>query len=528
MKRRRVFLLILTLLLGGTACHPSSAPDIGVAQTKDESMADRLKLSVFYEEDTSMAIAEYDENATIQKMEEAFNIDFEFYHPSWGSESQTVGDMFSSGDFCDILYLSGNYNYKGGDEAAIEDGVYRDLTALAEAYMPNYYALISSDETLRRAAYNDDGKIVGLLVIPYDLTEEKADSPVTMGGLMVRKDWLEEAGLDVPVTYKDWEEMLTVFKDSYGCTQPFYMPGMGYNKQFPGFSAGLGAIPSMQMKDGKVVYGTATEGWKAYITLMADWYARGLIGAEYVVNDIYGIDAQACIREESGAMLSIYYYAGEMEAQIGGDAEFCAVLYPVTEEGQISPGKDRLDILGKRKIYVTTGVTDEELPHVLSFLDQLYDPETAFDLNYGVEGEDYIYNDAGKIAFTEKITGSGEYTPRQMMEGSLLPTALMGLKDSRRDLTGISEEEIQMCETWAKDGEDIYIPSVTLTAAEQEIYDRVMLDIEPYMKEMTNRMIVGASDIDKEWDRYIETIAQMGLEDAVKCYQDAYNRYMHR
>lgn len=85
-----------------------------------------------------------------------------------------------------------------------------------------------------------------------------------------------------------------------------------------------------------------------------------------------------------------------------------------------------------------------------------------------------------------------------------------------------------MCETWAKDGEDIYIPSVTLTAAEQEIYDRVMLDIEPYMKEMTNRMIVGASDIDKEWDRYIETMAQMGLEDAVKCYQDAYNRYMHR
>ena len=123
MKRRRVFFADTDPAFGGgTACHPSSAPDIGVAQTKDESMADRLKLSVFYEEDTSMAIAEYDENATIQKMEEAFNIDFEFYHPSWGSESQTVGDMFSSGDFCDILYLSGNYNYKGGDEAAIEDG----------------------------------------------------------------------------------------------------------------------------------------------------------------------------------------------------------------------------------------------------------------------------------------------------------------------------------------------------------------------------------------------------------------------
>ena len=85
-----------------------------------------------------------------------------------------------------------------------------------------------------------------------------------------------------------------------------------------------------------------------------------------------------------------------------------------------------------------------------------------------------------------------------------------------------------MCETWSKDGDSLYVPMVTLTSAEQERYDRIMLDVEPYVQEMTSRMIVGAADIETEWKEYVRTLKAMGIDDAVKCYQDAYNRYIHR
>ncbi len=29
--------------------------------------------------------------------------------------------------------------------------------------------------------------------------------------------------MELPVTYDDWEDMLTLFKEKYGCEQPYYI-----------------------------------------------------------------------------------------------------------------------------------------------------------------------------------------------------------------------------------------------------------------------------------------------------------------
>ncbi len=40
-------------------------------------------------------------------------------------------------------------------------------------------------------------------------------------GLMIRKDWLDELGLEIPVTYDDWEIVLTKFKEEKGAYNDF-------------------------------------------------------------------------------------------------------------------------------------------------------------------------------------------------------------------------------------------------------------------------------------------------------------------
>lgn len=523
--------MICVCMIGSVSCSRSSLK-VENLNTGDGNVDDKdsvFEISVFYPEDTDSAVIDYSENETVRRLEEEYHIKFDFHHAKWGEEKSAIEDMFSSGDYCDLVYLTEELSYKGGDEGALKDGAYYDLTELVQEYMPNYYALIQSDETLRRASYNDDGQIVGLLVIPYNVALQTISSGTSIGGMVVRRDWLEESGLDLPVTYDDWEEMLTVFRDRYDCSQPLYISSLGYTEKSPGFSAGLGALPSMQMNGDLVEYGPATEGWKDYVALMHDWYEKGLISPEYIVNDVNGIDTQACIEEETGAMLCVYHMVEAMEEEIGAGADFVAVQYPVLSEGQISQARDRIDILGSRKIYVTTAVPRKDLPRVLNIVDQFYDIDKALELTYGVEGDTYVYDDKGQIEFTEKMKdNSAGYTFLQAAEACLLPSNLMALKDLERELSVLSAEDRQMCETWSKDGDSLYVPMVTLTSAEQERYDRIMLDVEPYVQEMTSRMIVGAADIETEWEEYVRTLKAMGIDDAVKCYQDAYNRYIHR
>ena len=523
--------IIYTFLVCSVSCSRTSqngqSPDTVGENAGDTDSA--LEISVFYPEDTGSAVVDYSENETIRRLEETYNIKFEFYHGKWGEEKSAVEAMFSSGDYCDLVYLTEELSYKGGDEGALKDGAFWDLTELVREYMPNYYTLIQSDESLRRAAYNDDGQIVGLLVIPYNVARKTISSGTSIGGMIVRQDWLEASGLDLPATYDDWEEMLTVFRDKYDCPQPLYISSLGYTEKSPGFSAGLGALPSMQMNGDQVEYGPATEGWKAYVTLMHDWYEKGLIGAEYIVNDVNGIDVQACVEEETGAMLCVYHMVEAVEEKIGDGADFAAVQYPVLTEGQISQARDRSDVLGSRKIYVTTAVSQEELPVILNIVDQFYDMDNAMELTYGVEGDTYVCGDGGQIEFTEKMTNNPlGYTFLQAAEAYLFPSNLMALKDLERELSVVSAEDHQMCETWSKDGESLYVPMVTLTSAEKDCYDRIMMDAEPYVRDMTSRMIVGAADIETQWEEYVRTLKAMGIDDAVKCYQDAYNRYIHR
>lgn len=491
-------------------------------------------ISVYCLGPDGITIWDYTQNETVQRLEERYGVKFSFFHPIWENSSKELEEMFRKGDYCDIIYLngtaSGQETYKGGAGAAVSDGVFWDLTDYVQLYMPNYCKWIHSDEELLRMAYDDDGRICGLQVLLYDAVEQEVTESMAVGGLMVRGDWLDASGLDAPVTYQDWEEMLTVFRDKYGCSQPLYISGKGYSTASPGFSSGLGAIPIMQMKGGTVEYGPMTEGWRAYVALMHDWYEKGLIGSEYIANDkLFGIDTDACISEETGAGLCVWSWVDGIEEAISQEADFRAVQYPVTEEGQTAQGGDPVAAQGTRSIHITTAVTKEELPGLLSMLDDFYDADMAFELAYGTEGDTYTRDGDGKPEFTDKILcNEGGFSASVAMDTYLMPVNLMPLRDWSRELNGISEENLEMCRIWDRDGHDLYVPPVTLSTAEQEIYDIIMKDVEDYVEEMTNKMIVGAVDIESAWDMYVRTLQDMGIEEAVAAYQAAYNRYVHR
>ena len=68
---------------------------------------------------------------------------------------------------------------------------------------------------------------------------------------------------------------------------------------------------------------------------------------------------------------------------------------------------------------------------------------------------------------------------------------------------------------------------VSRTAEESETYSSVFNDISTVLSENTLKFITGASSMD-DYAAFQDHLREMGIEQIVQIYQDAYNRFMER
>jgi putative aldouronate transport system substrate-binding protein len=66
---------------------------------------------------------------------------------------------------------------------------------------------------------------------------------------------------------------------------------------------------------------------------------------------------------------------------------------------------------------------------------------------------------------------------------------------------------------------------INLTTDESTEYYGLYSDIETYMDEHIIKFIVGDQSLD-EFDDYVATLKQMGIEDCIAIEQAAYDRYL--
>lgn len=118
----------------------------------------------------------------------------------------------------------------------------------------------------------------------------------------VRKDWLDQYGLDAPETLDDIEEIARVFKEKKpagAATIPIAGPDKNSTAYSNFLQAGVAdcgfepvfaaydAYPGYWIKDnsGEIVYGTNTENSRKAFERLAGWYREGLIDPEMGVRD---------------------------------------------------------------------------------------------------------------------------------------------------------------------------------------------------------------------------------------------------
>ena len=67
-----------------------------------------------------------------------------------------------------------------------------------------------------------------------------------------------------------------------------------------------------------------------------------------------------------------------------------------------------------------------------------------------------------------------------------------------------------------------------MTAEETYDYNAIIGEVETYVKEMTVSFLLGNEDINTGFDAYMQTLKDLGVEDAIAIYDAALQRYYAR
>ncbi len=457
----------------------------------------------------------------MQELQARTNVQFEFIHPTsadFGQQKTEYMNQLAAGNIPDMV-THGIYfpDHSGSTiDGAIDDGIYIRLNELVDVHMPNFKTILNSNSIISRQVYTEQGN---LIYIPKILLFDVNDSLQGSGGLVIRKDMLDELQLDVPETVADWYNVLTRLKISGSVPYPLEFGDMRFGPWTGlAFFTGYGTYNSYYLgDDGKIRFGLLDDAMRDYVQEMAKWNAEGLLALEYFDETVRASDDVAAWVGGPDELESLPLIAQNPNYELIG------VKYPTLEAGKDIEFLSTSYPLGSdvwRNLLISA---DCQRPDVaLAVIDQFYTEESFYRTSYGVEGEDYTIDADGNVQFTDKIKNDPDG-----MRFAIAHTAFLDSfwYDSEVFLKyTYSEKTQESIEQWARGTRDRVVPFGKLTDEESEaiaqLGDRYGTQVGGL-----NGFVRGDRPM-TEWDAWKRDMADAGVMDELAIYQQAYDRYL--
>ena len=460
---------------------------------------------------------------------EKTNISLELLEQTMMTANEKFNLMVASQDYPDII--SGfDESYSGGAVKGYEDDVIIDLTDLMEENAPNYMAYIQQDQQNYRDAYNDDGQM--LFMNGYN------DYYVQARGNVIRQDLLDKLGLDIPVTYDDYHNVLEAFKND-GIEYPIWMPQAVQGGALLSAGFGVSGYTLQQsgthffQKDGIVYSSFLTEEYKEFLKLMAQWYSEGLMAKDFyaIVDDMGSASEPAILNGNVG----MWYHMADKIGTYNKSASvegFHAVglADAVQREGDISHFYQNEGSSKTTNKGISISVQAEDPENILRFFDWFFTKEGSTVANYGIEGTSFEYDAEGNPQYTDLIANNPDYTFQQIALlycWADIPTIVDRDRSFQATYT---QDSLDAIELYGKNTDGAYeMPTrLSFTAAESDEYASTIGDIETRADEQIVRFVIGELNFDSDWDDFVQELKDMGLERCVELKQDALDRYDQR
>jgi putative aldouronate transport system substrate-binding protein len=545
---RRTFLRSIGLGTAGmvvTACTTPTATPMATSQAPAAVGTNALPAALPIVEDkltltywvplsgnVGATLTTYADMTCYKEMEKLTNIHLEFQHPPTGQEAEQFNLMVASGKFPDVIENGGWLGAPGGPAKYLRDGVILRLNELIEEHAPNLSKVLADHPEWRRMILTDEGDIYAFPFLrsdPYLLTFQ---------GPIMRGDWLEKVGAEVPTTIDEWHQVLTLFKEQNpgGAENTYPFTPMLYNaplQSFKGSHAFIGAwniAYNFYQEGGVVKFGMVQPEFKEFLTVMAQWYEEGLIDPDFPTTDGKLLDAKVT-GNQLGAFVQntgggIGKYMGLMATK---DPTFQLVPapYPTLRAGE-TPAFGQRDFN-----YTGTGAAistaNQHVEETVRLLDWAYSEEGYNLFNFGLEGLTYNWVN-GYPQYTDLILKNPDGLPVNQAMGQHFRSSFNGpfvqAKEYFEQYSAMPAQK-QSLEVWTTPTNEKQMPLVTPTQEESREFANIMNDINTRADEAVIRIITGQDPVDN-WDTVVSELNSIGIEQAIQIQQGALERYNNR
>lgn len=464
----------------------------------------------------------HDESFVLKELEARTNVHLEWSLHSTETSTEDFNLMVLSGEWCDLIE-GGGESYTGGADAAVEEDFILDITPyITEDQMPNFYALYNANGDVRKAMISNNGYISGFPKLLF--TPEG-----TPGGMVARKDWMDELGLDIPTTYDDYHDMLTAFKNEKGATNALLIPYSGYlSTLWEGYGVAGFAADSFYVKDGVVDYAAMDSNFVELVTMFAEWYAEGIIDPDYITRTTTrDADSSLIMSNAAGIWDSSVMQINVTETQGGFPLQ--AIPKPLKDE----KGTDFLQASSETWIdkSYSLSVTCHDIDILVKYIDYLYSVDGSFLCNFGTEGDTFNYDENGDPVLTDLILNHESGLPTSLVENVYTVGSFIFVYDWEKYHATYTETQKAAYAAWNSlevESDRYYFPSAASmdTDASSELTN-IMSDITTYLDETYSMVIMGEAPVSK-LDEIASQLESMNIARAIELKQAAYDAYISK
>jgi putative aldouronate transport system substrate-binding protein len=438
------------------------------------------------------------------------------------NEEEAFNLMLSSGDLADVIgYMNAAELEKLG-----RDGGLTPLNDLIEEHAPNIKALLDSDPKFRQGATSLDGNIY---YIPKNQTLLSAEF------YWIRQDWLDKLGLEVPTTVDELYTVLTAFRNE----DP---NGNGQKDEIPLFDRAGHKMPDEYLylfdsstefyaRDGVIEFEPLEENFVYGVKELAKWYKEGLIDPEIFTRGAKTRDTLYSANQ--GGFTHDWPSTGNYNSSL---AEEISGFNNVA----IAPVKNQNgEIVERTTRYPAPGwgisAQAEDPVTLIKFFDFFFTEEGSDLINWGIEGETYIVNDAGEKEYTDVVLENTEQTPLGYLRSQGIQYRIGMNQDPDYEYAFMTEEAKAAAELynghpeWYRDQVPPYFDGqldLKYTEDDEAEYKRIMSQIRPYVDEMFQKWMLGASNIEDDYETFVQELKDRNIDRAIEINQKAMDTFL--
>ena len=481
------------------------------AGEEEGAAAERVSITFMRPEHPSSPI---DPEAPVyEAIREALNIDLQIEAIPSGDFNAKVQLLLGTAQLPDIARLR---QRQVNDFA--DSGVFLPLNEPLKNQAPDLWAYIDAIPDAKKTFI--DGT---MYYVPQMDSFQKLLAPIPM----IRRDLLDDLGLEMPDSFDELYETLATFKREFPDSQPWTVRGGTRNllnrAAFPmGMGWGIHWVPS----EGRWVYGTVKPEFKTILEYFRNAYVDGVLDPDFAIN------SSSQWHEKLGSGKSLFYYDN-----MTFGLNYTISLRQMKPEALFWPVPVMENAFGTRQNFsyprhwlssgFTVAAKSKHHDRIMELFNWMAHGDGLLITNWGLEGEHWHRVD-GEIEALPAVldTYRGASDPQRAMRSSI-GTGLLQfcLIVDQKPIYYYDPPEVSDWYAQVQADPNMHLPVLPppFNEEERERLKRLITDVDNILNPALDGFIVGTVSLD-EFDNVMQQAIAAGAEKIEQIYNTAEER----